>query len=337
MAILTVSRAAAGLFLAASSVLAACAPSATPSGAPAAPAQSQQAAPAPAQPSAQSAAPAPVTRSDFKRPEILIETDKLASLLSDKDLRIIDVRPAAKYQEGHIPGAVNLNSNDLDQKKANEVQDLAAPAKVAEVLGGLGITDNTKVVLYDDQRTLIATRVYWVLDYLSHKDVAVLNGGYPKWEGEKREVTRAVPRIEKAVFTPKPDATKIADSQYIKANMGEKSVVFCDARTAGEYEGTDVRAERGGHIPGAKNVNWEDNIVSAETQILKEAARLKELYEQAGVTPDKEVVTYCQTGVRAAQSYFVLRLLGYDKVRNYDGSWQDWAKDSSLPIEGKKS
>ncbi|MCX6022903.1 MAG: sulfurtransferase, partial [Chloroflexi bacterium] len=252
-----------------------------------------------------------------------------------KNLRIVDLRPAAKYAVSHLPGAVNLNSDDLDVQ-TNGVQDLAAPAKVAELLGNVGIGDASMVVLYDDQKTLYSARVFWVLDYLGHQDAAVLNGGFPKWQAEKREVTRTVPTVEKAAFTPKPDPAKVADAAYIKANMGEKSVVFCDARTPGEFNGTDVYAERGGHIPGAKNLNWEDNVLPGETQILKDAARLKELYDQAGITPDKEVVTYCQTGIRGAQAYYVLKLLGYQKVRNYDGSWQDWAKDSNLPIEGGK-
>ncbi len=265
-----------------------------------------------------------------------METDALASGLASKDLRIIDVRAAGPYGEAHIPGAINLNPNDLDTKKPNGVQDLAAPGKVAEVLSNLGLGDSGKIVVYDDQRTLSAARVFWALDFLGRKDVAVLNGGFPKWQAEKREVTRTVPKLDKAVFTPHPDSSKVADVPYIKANMSDKSVVLCDARTPGEYDGTDVRAERGGHIPGAKNVNWENNIQSGETPVLKDAAQLKALYDQAGITPDREVITYCQSGVRAAQSYFTLKLLGYEKVRNFDGSWQEWAKDASLPIEGNK-
>lgn len=281
--------------------------------------------------------PPPVTRADFKRPELLVETDRLAALLSEKNLRIVDLRAPDKYAQSHLPGAVNLNSNALDEKVNDQVQDLAAPAKVAEVLGNLGIGDDVKVVLYDDQRTLNAGRVFWALDYLGQKDVSVLNGGFPKWEAEKRETTRVVPKVDKVVFTPRPDPTKIADTAYVKSHAGDQAVTICDARTAAEYEGTDVRAARGGRIPGAKNVNWEDNLTAGNTPVMQEAARLKQLYEQAGVTPDKEIITYCQSGVRAAQAYFTLRLLGYPKVRNYDGSWQAWGNDSTLPLEtGKK-
>lgn len=322
-------HAALGGLLALSTALAACAPAA----APAQPAAQQPA----AQGAAKPAEPAkPLTTSDFKRPELLLETDKLAGMMADKNLRIVDLRAPNLYTEAHIPGAVNLNSNDLDVKKASGVQDLNDPAKVAEVLGNLGIGSGNKVVLYDDQKTLSAARVFWVLDYLGHKDAVVLNGGYPKWAAEKRDVTRTVPRPDKAVFTPKPDPTKVADDAYVAANMGEKSVVFCDARTPEEFEGSDVRAERGGHIPGAKNINWEDNVTKDGTPIMKEASILKKQYDDAGITPDKEVVTYCQTGVRAAQAYYVLKLLGYVKVRNYDGSWQEWAKDTAKPIKAGK-
>lgn len=297
-------------------VLSACAPSAVPSPTSASLAQPEQ-------------APA---KSEFERPELLMETAELAELMTEKRLRIVDLRAADKYVQGHIPGAVNLSPSDLDQK-VNDVQDLAPPARVAQVLGDLGIGDETKVVLYDDQQTLLAGRAFWALDYLGHKDVVVLNGGFPKWAGERREITRVVPHVEKREFTPRPDPSKVADKAYVRANIGEKAVVFCDARSQGEYEGTDVRAKRGGHIPGAVNLNWEENLTAGETPIIKEAARLRQLYEQTGVSPDNEVITYCQTGARAAQAYYILRLLGYEKVRNYDSSWQQWGNDPSLPLD----
>lgn len=304
-------------------IAAACAPQA-PAQQPAA--GNQPAQQAPAQPAA--------VASSYARPELLVETDWLAKNMSDASLRIVDLRAADKYQAGHIPGAVNLNQNDLDQKYG-EVQNVAAPDKVAKVLGDLGIGNDSKVVLYDDNKTLIAGRVFWVLDYHGHTKTAILNGGYPKWEAENREATRQAPRVQPVTFKATPDASKIADAAYVKANLGNTAVSLCDVRTPEEYAGTDVRAARGGAIPGSKNVNWETNLTSGNTAVMKLAEQLKELYTAAGVKPENEIVTYCQTGVRAAQAYFTLKLLGYQKVRNYDGSWHDWAADASLPIEKK--
>ena len=272
--------------------------------------------------------------SGYARPELLMETDSLAKNLNDPKLRIVDLRAADKYQAGHIPGSVNLNSNQLDQMYGT-VQNVAPPEKVAEVVGNLGISNDTKVVLYDDNNTLTAGRVFWVLDYEGHPSVSILNGGFPKWDAEKRETTRQASKVDPAKFVAKPDPAKIADEEYVKASIGKSSVSLCDVRTPDEYKGTDVRAAKGGAIPGAKNVNWELNVTTEATPQIKLAADLKKLYADAGVSPEQEVITYCQTGVRAAQAYFTLRLLGYTKVRNYDGSWQEWGNDPAAPIEKK--
>jgi len=283
-------------------------------------------------PAADTQAKAPA--SGYARPELLVETDWLASHLNDSKLRILDVRAADKYQADHIPGAVLLASGQLD-KKYGEVQNVKPAEEIAGVLGNLGIGKDTQVVIYDDSRTLTAGRVFWVLDYYGHPSVSILNGGYPKWQAEKRETTRQAPKVEPAAFVAKADPSKVADADYIKANLGKSTVTLCDVRTKAEYEGTDVRAARGGAIPGAKNVNWENNVTAGDTPQLKLAADLKKLYEGAGVTQDQEVVTYCQSGVRAAQAYFTLKLIGYTKVRNYDGSWEDWGNNASLPLEKK--
>ena len=281
--------------------------------------------------SAQTAATA-----SYARPELLVDTAQLAANLNDSKLRILDVRPADKYQQGHIPGAINVIAGQLDQK-VGEVQDVAPAEKIAEIFGNLGVGNEHKVIIYDDGRTLTAGRVFWILDYYGHPAVAILNGGFPKWTAENRAVTKQASKLEPAKFTAQADPSKRADAAYVKASLGKGSVALCDARAPDEYTGKDVRGKRGGAIPGAKNVDWTNNVSTGDTPQMKFAADLQKLYTEAGITPDKEVITYCQSGGRSAQAYFTLRLLGYTNVRNYDGSWQEWGNDESLPLEKKRS
>jgi thiosulfate/3-mercaptopyruvate sulfurtransferase len=267
--------------------------------------------------------------------DLLVETDWLADRLEDDNLRIVDVRSPDKYQETHLPGAVNLTTGALDHMVNEFVRDARPAGEVAEIVGAAGVGDDHHIVIYDDNRSVIAARLFWVLDYYGHSRLSILNGGYPKWTAENRAVTRQAPRFEAATFSATPDPTKVADKDYILANMGEDSVALCDARTPGEYTGEDVRrgAGRGGRVPGAVNIDWVNSVTGDETPTFKALADLKQLYEAAGITPDKEVITYCQSAVRGAHSYYVLKLLGYPRVRNYDGSWQDWSNNQSLPIE----
>ncbi len=267
--------------------------------------------------------------------DLLVETDWLADHLEDDNLRIVDVRAPAKYQETHLPGAVSLSTGALDHMINEFVRDVRPAAEVAEIVGAAGVGDDHHIVIYDDNRSVIAARLFWVLDYYGHPRISILNGGYPKWAAESRSVTRQAPRFEAATFSAKADPSKIADREYILANMGKNSVALCDARTPAEYSGEDVRkgAGRGGRLPGAVNVDWVNSMTDGETPIIKALADLKQLYEAAGITPDKEIITYCQSAVRGAHAYYVLKLLGYEKVRNYDGSWQDWSNNQSLPIE----
>jgi thiosulfate/3-mercaptopyruvate sulfurtransferase len=277
-----------------------------------------------------------VATASYARSDLLVETAWLAANLHDAKLRILDVRAADKYQQGHIPGAINLITSELDQK-VGEVQDVASAEKIADIFGKLGAGNEHQVIIYDDGRTLTAGRVFWVLDYYRHPAVAILNGGFPKWTAENRAVTQQVSKPEPATFTAQADPGKRADAAYVKASLGKNAVALCDVRTADEYTGKEVRARRSGAIPGAKNADWTNNVTGGNTPQMKFAADLQKLYTEAGITPDKEVITYCQSGTRSAQAYFTLRLLGYTNVRNYDGSWQEWGNDESLPLEKKGS
>ena len=194
-----------------------------------------------------------------------------------------------------------------------------------------GVTANTPVVVYDEQSGIRAARGFWFLEYFGHPRVQLLDGGFGAWVSAGLPVTREAASPSKSTWTGTPQAHTIATWRDVQARLGRPDVVLLDTRTDGEYDGSMVRAKRGGRIPGAVHVEWTRNL--DEDGAFKPAPELRAMYEQAGVTPEKEVITYCQGGYRAAHGYLALRLLGYPNVRNYTGSWKEWGDREELPVE----
>lgn len=273
---------------------------------------------------------------NYARPELLVATDWLAQNLNDANVSVLDLRSPDNYRAGHIPNAVSapLEQFAIRPDPSKPVTHELPPKKQIEnLLVSLGVDNTTRVILYDEGRNNLATRGLWTLEYYGHSGkVSILNGGFNKWKGEGREITRDVPRVKRVAFNTSVDESRLATKEYLRANLGKKAILILDVRSPKEYRGEDRRADRGGHIPGAVNVEWTNNLVP-ETAVFKPFKALEELYQGAGITNDKEVVVYCQSGMRASHTYFVLRLLGYQRVRLYDGSWQEWGNDPALPSE----
>lgn len=269
----------------------------------------------------------------YANPQLLLDTQELASRLNDPDLRIVDLRSKEDYQQGHIPGAVHVNPRSLDDLEANK-RGLPLPTEKADaIFGPLGIDGRTRVVAYDSMGGLFAARLFYVLEFFGHKNVQILNGGMDKWIGEGRPQTAEVPKVPTRPFVARENPDVIATAEWVKANLGNPRVCLVDARSPKEYKGEDLRSnKRGGHIPGAVNIDWVETV-DPTTKVFKSAEDLQKLFEASGATKGREIVTYCQSGYRAAHNYFVARLLGYEKVRNYDGSWQEWGNDPALPLE----
>jgi thiosulfate/3-mercaptopyruvate sulfurtransferase len=267
---------------------------------------------------------------EYARPELLAETDWLAQHLSDSAIRIVDMRSEEAYRKGHIPGAVNLGWQAL--KDADNELYVIPPEKFAGLMSQLGVSNNTTVVGYDAQGGLSPARLWWVLDYYGHANAKVVNGGWNKWVKEKRPMTTEVPTPPLAPFDVHIEAQKICLVEDLLGEVKRPNLVIVDARSPAEYSGFDVRAKRGGHIPGTVNIDWVRNVTTDELKTFKPAPELRKIYEAAGVTPDKNIIVHCQTGVRAAHTVFTLTLLGYNQLRNYDGSWQEWGNRPDLPI-----
>ena len=199
----------------------------------------------------------------------------------------------------------------------------------------LGISNNTLVVAYDDFGSLWASRLWWVLKYYGHHSVKVLNGGWNKWFSEGKQVTDVKPHIHKTKFDPVIDKGILATAQQIMdidRNNPEK-IVF-DVRSDAEYKGENDRGnKRAGHIPGAKPLEWLNFVDKENSMIFKSASEIAALLAPLGITADKEITTYCQGGIRAAHVFFVLELLGYKKLRVYDGSFREWGNRQDTPIE----
>lgn len=270
----------------------------------------------------------------YANPALLASGQEVADHLGDADVRILDTRSPDRYVAGHIPGAVNLPLAEITRTIKGVPGMLAPIQEVEQALGARGVTRESRVVIYDDFGGDQATRLFWTLDFLGHPQVSVLQGGFGLWQREGRPIARDTPSITPVRYVATPDPTKGVDLAWVRAHLDNRAVVLLDSRSPEEFEGEvpgrDVA--RPGHIPGAINVDWVRNLTTTEPRQFKVGADLARLYRRAGVIPDKEIVVYCRTGVRASHTYFVLRLLGYPKVRLYDGSFVEWAADPNLPV-----
>lgn len=272
------------------------------------------------------------TEQGYARPEMLVEPDWLWERRDDPSLRVIDCAVLEAYRRAHIPGAVGLPVNFYLKDPANETF-VMPPEAFAALMGKLGVGDDTAVVVYDDNNSLAAARAWWVLNYYGHTNVTVLNGGWHRWLTEGRPLTFHQRHPEPATFTPRPDESIICRVDDLKAKLNDPDVHVLDVRSDGEWLGTNDRGNaRAGHVPGAAHLEWLNFVTSDDRRVFKPAAELRSMLGAAGVTPAGETITYCQGGIRAAHGMFTLRLLGWDRVRNYDGSMREWANRQDTPL-----
>jgi len=269
---------------------------------------------------------------------VLVTTDWLAEHLGDAGLVVAEVdEDTDLYDEGHVPGAIKLHWRDDLQDPVE--RDLVEQDAFERLMGSRGISNETTLVLYGDKNNWFAAYAYWYLKIYGHEDVRILDGGRQKWIDESRELTTDEPRISPASYTARErDETIRARRDAVREAIGREALV--DVRSPQEYSGELIAApgyeqegaQRAGHIPTAQSIPWAQAVKDDGT--FKTADELRELYRAKGITPDRSVTAYCRIGERSAHTWFVLReLLGYEDVRNYDGSWTEWGNLVDVPIE----
>jgi len=254
----------------------------------------------------------------FSTAQDLISVSELGKLLKDKNTIIVSCRKAADYKQVHIAGAVNIWHKDL--YKEGEVKDLIkSPEELAKIFGANGINQDMKIVLYDAGESKYAGRVYWILKYLGAKDVKILDGHMDAWRKGRKPVTKNPTKITAVTFTPAVDNSIIATMAQVKATKG----ILVDVRDPGEYNGTEGKTKKFGHIPGAINLEFKN--VTNEDGTIKTKEQLEAIFKAAGINGDKEVILYCASSVRAGIVFLALTtIMNYPNIKVYDGAFQEW-------------
>jgi thiosulfate/3-mercaptopyruvate sulfurtransferase len=278
--------------------------------------------------------------SEFKHPEVLVTTEWAAQHLNDPKVRLIEVDvDTTAYDQGHIAGAVGWNWQT--QLQDNVRRDLIDKAALEALLGKSGVSNDTTILLYGDNNNWFAAYALWQLKYYGHKDARLIDGGRKKWIAENRAVTTEPVKVAAATYhATGPDESIRARKEDVFESVNKKKLIhLVDVRSVDEFTGKIIAppgmsetAQRAGHIPGAANIPWAQ--AANEDGTFKSADALKQLYGAKGVNGDSEIIAYCRIGERSSHTWFVLKyLLGYDNVKNYDGSWTEWGNLVGAPIE----
>jgi thiosulfate/3-mercaptopyruvate sulfurtransferase len=271
---------------------------------------------------------------------VLVTTEWLAEHLKDEGVVVAEVdEDPTLYDQGHIPGAVKLHWRDDLQDPVE--RDLVDKPTFERLMSERGVSNDSTLVVYGDKNNWFAAYAYWYLKIYGHQDVRILDGGRQKWIDDGRELTSEVPERQATEYrAAERDESIRARRDAVKEGLGEQGKALVDVRSPQEYSGELISppgyeqegAQRAGHIPTAASIPWASAVRDDGT--FKTAGELRRLYEAKGVTPEKDVTAYCRIGERSAHTWFVLReLLGYESVKNYDGSWTEWGNLVDVPIE----
>jgi thiosulfate/3-mercaptopyruvate sulfurtransferase len=273
--------------------------------------------------------------SKYTREGLLTTAGDLRKKLDSEDLCLIDVRPAEDFAGGHLPGAVHFDVFGLSLIDTSDAPLKAFMHMIHHIFELRGISEKNEAVVYENQSGMRAARALWFLDYFGHPNARMLDGGMQAWNAAGFATTTEATPPKAASFKISERRDVLATAQDVLRSLNKNETAILDTRSRSEYLGTQIRAARGGAIPGAIHIEWTDNLDNSGK--FKSTAELQAMYSRAGITADKEVIPYCQGGYRSAHSYVALRLIGFPRIRNYIGSWKEWGDRTDLPIENPKA
>lgn len=266
----------------------------------------------------------------YANPGSLVSTDWVAEHLDDPNVRIVDTRTRG-YDDGHIPGAVYLELS-ASRDKENPPTFLPDLDTFVATIESLGISNDTHVVFYDDRSGVYGTRPWVLLRLIGHENASIVNGGWTKWVAEGRPTNSDIRDVAAGSLEIQLNDRWIATADDVEAAIDKPGVRILDTRDRDEFNGSDLQNNpRGGAIPSSTHLFWEDTL-EGEYQNIRPADELSALFEDHGISKDDEIITYCQGGGRSAHELFVLHLMGYDDLRLYMGSMEDWSRQPERPL-----
>jgi thiosulfate/3-mercaptopyruvate sulfurtransferase len=276
-----------------------------------------------------------VYAAEYPNPSVLATTEYVAARIGDPNVVLLDTRKADEYKKEHIPGAINLGyGREILRDKTARAYTVVKESE--KILGDAGISMDKEIIIYGELKKNPYNYAvpFWILEYLGHQKVRFYPGGITEWKAAGHEVKSGEEKLSPTTFKANVKEDRIATTEWLLINYNNPNVVVVDVRGSKEYKGDDCRALRCGHIPGAVHIDVKKANYNTTTWELLPADKLLDNYKK--VSKDKDVVLYCQSATRTTYTYFVLRLLGYEKIRNYDDSWRIWGSRYDTPIEGEQ-
>ncbi len=264
---------------------------------------------------------------------LLLEPEQLAEHPQNDDLLVIDLCAGNRYVRQHVPGAHALDFTWILHSDPPRLGLLPDAEHLSKVFSSYGLTSETHVVAYDDEGGGRASRLLWTLEVTGHQRYSLLNGGLPAWLHAGLPVESGIRWPNPRQYQARLQTEPVADRDYLLQHLDDPDLIILDARSPAEYRGEKRLAQRGGHIPGAVNLEWAGAMDKQRDNRLKPSAELQAMLAEKGVTADKQVVVYCQTHHRSAFSYIMLKSLGYTRIKGYPGSWSEWGNDRDTPVE----
>jgi thiosulfate/3-mercaptopyruvate sulfurtransferase len=278
-----------------------------------------------------------VSKANSRNSSLLVEPSFLAQHRTDPMILIVDCSKSDAYERAHIPEAIHIMNDYWLKDPENETNPrgihLMSPQSLVSVMSEIGIADDRLVVAYDDNSGRASARLWWVLTYLGHPEVSVLNGGWHAWVDERRPVSYTRPQNQSGKYTPHVKSEWLATREDVIEALRDGGTQIVDARSIAEWSGEDSHDNtRAGHIPGAIHLEWNSLMSAGPPWRFRPVPELRLLVREAGVDPEKPMITYCQGGVRASHVAFTLSAMGFKQVKVYDGSMREWANNATLPL-----